>query len=348
MTLELSERGSLTWQVTPDLLGFLDSSAQFTDTNPAWFTTLGYRAEEVESKTYDYFLHPDDKDTSILAFADVQRGKPVLNFENRYRHADGSYRWLAWNSVPVGGRIFCMARDITQQKETEAALKTSAEEAVLREQFIAVLSHDLRNPLAALNSGMNILRRKYGADADRDLLEAMGGSIKRMTGLIDDVMDLARARLGTGISMTMKTAVVLTPTLQQTVQEIRAGQPTAQIVEDYRFDQPVLCEANRIAQLLSNLLSNAISHGDISQPVRVRAYDQNGNFILSVENNGPRISDQARPLLFQPFARGDVRDSQNGLGLGLFIASEIAKGHGGTLTFTSDDDVTVFTLTIPK
>ncbi len=346
--MDVSEKGSLVWTVTPDLLGILDASGVFAETNPAWFETLGWTADEIESRRFSDFLHPDDVAASEAGFDEIERGHNVLGFENRYRTADGSYRWLSWNVVPVGDRYICTARDITQRKDTEAALKSREEEAALREQFVAVLGHDLRNPLAALSSGMNILRRRVDDAETRDLMAEMGASVRRMAGLIDDVMDFARARLGGGLASGDKRASDLTPTLGATVQELRAAHAGVTILETYDFEEPVWCEARRVAQLLSNLLSNAITHGNPDQPIRVRAFDTAGAFVLTVANGGAAIPEAARPMLFAPFARSDLRHSQNGLGLGLFIASEIAKGHGGTLAFTSDGAATVFVFTMPR
>lgn len=346
--VEISDKSSLTWTITPDLLGVLDRSGRFRDTNPAWFRTLGISSTEIETKPFFEFVHPDDIRNTEKAFDDIKTGAAVLGFENRYRHADGSYRWLSWNAVPVDDLFFCSARDVTAQKTAEAALRTREDEAALREQFIAVLGHDLRNPLAAITSGMRLIRRSDDLAYVHGMAEMMGGSVARMAGLIDDVMDFTRARLGIGLVSTCLTRVRLTPTLVATMAELRLAHPGATIVETLDFDEPVACEPGRIAQLLSNLLSNAITHGDRRRPVHVKAFDHEGDFVLSVENAGKGIAAGARATLFEPFARADVRDAQNGLGLGLFIASEIARGHGGALTFASDDRATVFTLTIPK
>ena len=346
--MELSEKGSLTWRITPDLLGIVDASGFFTQTNPAWFATLGYKPDFIESHYFSEFVHPEDIAKTQVVFEELNAGRSCLAFVNRYRHADGSYRWLSWNAVPVEGRFFCSARDISAQKESEAALQTVAQEAALREQFIAVLGHDLRNPLAAMSSGMNILRRMHDDADTRAMLKAMSGSVMRMAGLIDDVMDFARARLGDGLARQPKHPMTLLPTLEQTVQEIRSANPDCAITQHFDFTDPVICEPARIAQLLSNLLSNAVSHGDPARPIHVAAFDEGGAFCLTVANEGLRIPDTARAMLFSPFARADVRESQNGLGLGLFIAAEIAKGHRGTLTFTSDDDGTVFRVEIPQ
>jgi signal transduction histidine kinase len=110
----------------------------------------------------------------------------------------------------------------------------------------------------------------------------------------------------------------------------------------------VNCDAPRISQLFSNLLANAVTHGPEGTPIQVSAKVQGGTFTLAVTNGGAKIPDDMLPTLFEPFHRGGDRPSREGLGLGLFIASEIAKGHGGTLSVTSTDNETVFTFQMPN
>lgn len=108
------------------------------------------------------------------------------------------------------------------------------------------------------------------------------------------------------------------------------------------------CDRDRLGQLVSNLLANAVTHGSPERPIQFEASTEGSEFILSVANAGEPIPEEVRASLFQPFFRGDVRASRNGLGLGLFIASEIAKAHDGTLDFTSDEHGTRFTLRMPR
>jgi signal transduction histidine kinase len=110
---------------------------------------------------------------------------------------------------------------------------------------------------------------------------------------------------------------------------------------------PVHCDGRHIAQLFSNLLGNAFTHGSKDSPVIVRISSGTGGFLLSVSNAGKKIPDAAMERLFQPFSRGEVKPGQEGLGLGLFISSEIARAHGGTLDVMSTNDETVFTFRMP-
>ena len=233
------------------------------------------------------------------------------------------------------------------QAETES--KAHRESALLRDQFIAVLGHDLRNPLAALAAGVGLLSR--GEQLSRrgeKILREMNGSVGRASALVDNLLDLARGRLGGGIAIDRKANVPLTPVLEQVLSEVRRTAPDRVIEESMAIDGPIHCDPSRIGQLASNLLGNAITHGAADSPVRLAAYTEGELFVLWVANAGAPIPDKVRKRLFQPFFRGAARSSRNGLGLGLYIASEIAKAHDGKLEVTSTDEETRFTFTMPR
>jgi sigma-B regulation protein RsbU (phosphoserine phosphatase) len=236
-----------------------------------------------------------------------------------------------------------------QSRITDAAALQSlaAEDAVLREQFIAVLGHDLRNPLAGLAGGTNILTQTHDDPKSVRVLRLMRESIKRMEGLIDNLMDFARGRLGGGIGVTRSPGERIEPTLVQVVNEMRAGHPDRNIVT--RFDVPHAIDVDhaRIAQMFSNLLGNAITHGSEDRPIVVEATMADGDFRLSIANGGEPISQAALDRLFQPFYRGEVRPNMQGLGLGLYIASQIAQAHGGRIDVTSNETETKFTFLMP-
>ena len=235
--------------------------------------------------------------------------------------------------------------NLDRLSRSEATLADVNKEAALREEFIAVLGHDLRNPLASIKAGIDLVRR--GNADTNEMLRLMEGSVSRMSGLIDNVLDFARGRLGDGISLDRRN-VALMPALLQVIDELRRTAPDREIISDIILDGPVYCDAVRIGQLLSNLLANALTHGNATSPVRVNARASHDLFELTVSNAGPPIPAAALEKLFQPFFRREVGASQQGLGLGLHIASQIARAHGGTLAVTSSDKVTTFTLNVPR
>jgi signal transduction histidine kinase len=216
-----------------------------------------------------------------------------------------------------------------------------------RDHFIAILGHDLRNPLASIEAGTRYLQRK-GFDAKSpEVLGLMQKAVLRMNTLIDNVLDLARGRLGGGIRLVRNTGLPLTPVLEQVINELKAVWPDRTIETSLAIVESVDCDRHRVARLLSNLLGNAIVYGAPDQPIRIDGKTDGGMLELSVANAGPPISPEAIERLFVPFTRGDVTSNKQGLGLGLYIASEIAKAHGGTLTVTSTAEETRFTFKMP-
>ncbi len=230
---------------------------------------------------------------------------------------------------------------------SEQALLDERQNAELREQFIAVLGHDLRNPLAAIDAGTRALRKLPTDERAGPLLSMILRSTGRMSGLIGNVLDFARGRLGDGLLVHRKPDTDLTAALTHVIDELRAASPGRVIDSELTLDRPVYCDGPRIAQLCSNLLANALSHGDPNGPVRVVAESSPEAFELRVMNRGTPIPPQWMARLFQPFSRASARPGQEGLGLGLYIAAEIARAHGGTLEAISSDEETRFTLRIP-
>lgn len=228
----------------------------------------------------------------------------------------------------------------------KSQLELEQETAELREQFIAILGHDLRNPLASIAAAARMLRKEEQTDRATKILDLMQGSVIRMSGLIDNVLDFARGQLGGGI--TLKRQVEdLEPILRQVIDELRSSHPDRAIEVSIEFDGPINCDSGRIGQLVSNLLGNALTHGTPDEPVRFSAATGEQRLELWIANGGAPISSDAMTGLFQPFFKGEAGTSQRGLGLGLHIASEIARAHGGTIMVSSDDNETRFTFVMP-
>lgn len=230
---------------------------------------------------------------------------------------------------------------------SEAALLDERATPELREQFIAVLGHDLRNPLSAISGAAHLIAKTPLNERATKLVASLQSSVMRMAGLIDNVLDFARGRLGSGLTLSRDLDAGIEATLRQAVEELRIIAPDRDIIAEYDLTDAVDCDRARIAQLFSNLLGNALTHGAATSPIRIHAATIDGEFVLEVANGGTPIPPAALERLFQPFYRGAVRPSQQGLGLGLFIASEIARAHRGTLSVTSDNQETRFTFRMP-
>ncbi|MEH6757401.1 MAG: PAS domain-containing sensor histidine kinase [Parasphingorhabdus sp.] len=218
----------------------------------------------------------------------------------------------------------------------------------IRDQFVAVLGHDLRNPLAAVAAGTRMLTNSGHLDArDQMIVHEMDASLKRANKLIDDVLDLARGKLGGGFALNYKKNQDLRPVIEQVVTEILVVADDREIIIQLDVGDPVDCDPDRIAQLVSNLLANAVRHGAPDQSIVLAAHKTPKELIISVTNGGEPIPANAIGKLFEPFARGKALNSNQGLGLGLFIVDEIAKAHGGRMIVTSKKAETKFTFQMP-
>lgn len=227
--------------------------------------------------------------------------------------------------------------------ETKAQLMEEQINAELREQFIAILGHDLRNPVGAISSAAQLMFRNSLDEKNLKLAKIIQDSTIRIRGLIDNMLDFASGRLGGGIVLNYDNDKDLEETLHQVITELRTVFPEREISVDLNLNNPIDGDYKRIAQLFSNLLGNAITHGSKGSPIIVRAKSESALFKLSVINKGNKISPEIEKHLFKPFSRGKVHQGKEGLGLGLYIASEIAYAHNGQILVNSTDEETCFT-----
>lgn len=238
--------------------------------------------------------------------------------------------------------------DESRMSASETALLNERESSELREQFIAVLGHDLRTPLSSILTGAELLQRLPLEPKALSIVERIKRSGRRMSSLVDDVVDFTRGRMGGGIALNASDTSELGQHLRHVVAELTDVHAGRTVVSDIALDDTVFCDPKRIAQMLSNLLVNALTHGAQDQPVQVVARSEDGAIFLSVTNAGMPIGPEKMTQLFQPFRRGTNASTSGGLGLGLYIASEIARSHGGILSVTSTEDATTFSFALPK
>ncbi|MHC8383166.1 GAF domain-containing sensor histidine kinase [Pseudomonas sp. LB3P14] len=232
-------------------------------------------------------------------------------------------------------------------QKTEAALRQERETAELREQFIAVLGHDLRNPLFAISAGAEMLLRKLPDPANKQRVRHILTSAQRASRLVDDVLDFARGSLGRGIPVNIEPCPDLEDAVRHVISEVQSVHPDRTIKSSLGDLHSVHCDRERVAQLLSNLVANAVAHGDPDGSIDISAQIKEGQFVLSVKNQG-QIAEDALPHLFRPYSRPASGTPQAGLGLGLYIASQIAQSHGGKLDVVSTEQQgTTFTFSLP-
>jgi len=244
------------------------------------------------------------------------------------------------------------AQLVSGQLETErlhAAAQTDLsderETAELREQFIAVLGHDLRTPLNAFQNGVDLLGMKTRDDAMLQILQRMGRSVDRMSALVDDLVDFTRGRMGGGIAVSLREERGLELQFGQVIAELRAIHSEAEIVDIIQSGISLCCDAGRLCQLLSNLIKNAIVHG-AQAPVQVLVTCTDRRFFMSVTNEGDALPPHVVQQLFKPYWRSPSSTHHEGLGLGLYIVAEIARAHQGAINVASLDGRVCFTFSM--
>ncbi|MDX3907867.1 MAG: sensor histidine kinase [Pigmentiphaga sp.] len=233
-------------------------------------------------------------------------------------------------------------------KESIARYSAGLERA--RDLFVGILAHDLRTPLGAIVMSAQLLTRaeelpeKYRKAATR--IDHSGARMQRM---IDDLLDFARTRLGSTLPLSIA-RTDFEDVCNRAVDEIRAIHPGCEFALDCSGNLVGRWDGNRLAQLLANLLSNAVQHGYPDRPVSVRVRTAENGVIAEVHNEGPAIPAHMRHQIFDPLMRGprySAEKRRSGLGLGLYIARQIAAAHRGTLNVTSSESGTTFVLWLP-
>jgi signal transduction histidine kinase len=240
-----------------------------------------------------------------------------------------------------------IGRGLETEERLEAQEQLIANERKLlhlQEELVAVLGHDLRNPIAALEAGVRQLERETLSEKGRRVLPLMRASLHRAGEMVENLMLHAKSRLGGGITVSMVSDAPVAEAIRQVVEEVRVAAPEQDFDLALSMDRPISCDPARVAQAVSNLLSNAVRYADPGTAVVVRGSTDEEGMDITVSNRGVPIADDAK--LFKPFHRAK-NASGEGLGLGLHIASSIATAHNGRIEVTSDQGMTSFTLKVP-
>lgn len=221
-----------------------------------------------------------------------------------------------------------------------------------RDQFLGILGHDLRNPLGAIIMGASVLSATEGLD-DRSVRIASRilSSARRMDRLVGDLLDLTRTRLGTGLPIS-RAPTDLAQVCRQVVSELRGAHPETPVRFEAKGHLQGEWDSDRLAQVVSNLVGNALQHGAKGRPIVVRARSAGHEALLEVHNEGPPIPKGSLNAIFEPMVRiraapEDARSKS--LGLGLFVAEQIVLAHGGMIAITSTKSGgTTFTVHLPR
>ncbi|MBJ7517160.1 MAG: GAF domain-containing sensor histidine kinase [Stenotrophomonas sp.] len=258
----------------------------------------------------------------------------ALELQQPAEHADGAARDPAVSSE-------------SRLQASEVLNSALRQEGKEREEFIAVLAHDLRNPLQAIRVTSDLLSLSATSEAQQSLLRHLDDSADRMAELIDVTLDFARGRLGSGIALRVRPWRDLSALLANAAEQAMAPYPGCPLIVELALPEVVTCDADRLSQLVSNLLINAAIHGRTGSPIALRGHADDTTLVLDVHNEGV-IAEASMKTLFEPFHRTGDQRLDSGLGLGLYIASQIAVSHGGALTVQSGESIgTTFTLRMP-
>jgi len=324
----------------------------FKHVNPAFTRTLGYREEDLLSKAFVEFVHPDDVEPTNAEVMRLAEGLDTVDFENRYLAADGTWRWLEWKatSLPEEGVIFAIARDITENKQLQELTARQAEELAHSnadlEQFAAVASHDLQAPLRAVGNLADWIEEDLPDDAPTavsDNFRALRDRLEKMQKLVADL--LLYARVGRDKEMLQQTDV--TAMVESITVLLGAPDGFTVIAAD---GLPVFeTTTTPLEQVLRNLIANAIAHHDgTTGTVTVAARARGDYWEFSVSDDGPGIPEGQEQKVFDMLwshSRGDHR----GAGIGLALVKRIVERVDGRVWVEpADGRGTVFCFTWPK
>ncbi len=300
-------------------------------------------------------IHPKDSARAQAMLAAALEPASGGRFECECRVlgiADGQERW-----VRISGQVFFQdgtavravgtLLDVTVQRREEQLARRRLE---FEQQLIGIVSHDLRNPIAAMVTGAAILRQMLPDDSPLKKTAArVANSGERATRLIRDLLDFTQARTGTGIPIARRESDIHL-VCKQAIDEVSFNNPGRQIVHRTEGEGRGIWDPDRIGQVVDNLTRNAVSYGPAGSPITVRSSDRGERVLVEVHNEGAPIPQEVLPTLFEPFKRGERKqDPDRSIGLGLFIVKEIVSAHQGEVTVRSTAaDGTTFFVELPK
>ena len=325
-----------------DIVWTNDAQGQMAGEQAAWGKFTGQDQESYQGYGWSRAIHPDDTQPTIDAWNEAVAEKQPFAFEHRVRRSDGQWRLCSIRAVPVvhdRGEItewVGVHTDITEQRELQQAMRETDRR---KDEFLATLAHELRNPLAPIRNSLQIMKLAGGNPAVVEKsLAIMERQVSQMTHLIDDLMDLSR--ISGGKIVLQKARLSLADVVQDAVDISRpliAERGHALVVD--LPPEPLYLDADRtrLAQVFGNLLNNAAKYTETGGRIRVAVERHNGDVVVAVEDNGVGISAHMLTRVFDMFAQVDrsLEKSQGGLGIGLNIVKRLAEMHDGSIVAES-------------
>ncbi len=326
--------------VSLDLLAIADTDGRFQRLNAAWEQILGYSIADLEGRPFLDFVHPEDVDATLEAMEALGEQKEIINFVNRFRAADGSYRWIEWRSHPEGTTVYAAARDVTERIEREeAALEASR----AKSSFLANMSHELRTPLNGIVGFSDLLLESDLPPTYRSYVENIHTSADTLMALINDILDFSKIEAG---RMDLDPRSVDLPTLlENAVKTVRfvAEKKGLRLLSRVDSSMPRFVEIDpvRLTQVLVNLLGNAVKfteEGEIELKTDLKKRTRKGvRLEFSVRDTGIGIAPEHQQTIFDSFTQADPSATRKfgGTGLGLAISNRIVDQMGDCLHLES-------------
>ncbi len=347
---ESEQRYRAATRLVSDVVWTTSAAGLMEDEQPGWSDFTGQTRDEYGGYGWLTAVHPDDRQPTQVAWTQAVATQQTFVFEHRVRRFDGDWRLCAIRADPVltdDGSIrewIGVHTDITEQKRTEATLRQFAadmsEADHRKDEFLATLAHELRNPLAPIRTGLEVMKLAGGQVAAIEQTRSMmERQLTQMVRLIDDLMDVSRISRG---QLTLRTErVALAAVLQSALEASRPlieqmGHTLSVTVPS----QTILVEADvtRLAQVFVNLLNNAAKYSDRGGHIRLHVARAGSDVVVTVQDTGIGIAADQLPRIFEMFTQVDrsLEKSHGGLGIGLTLVKRLVELHGGGVEAHSD------------
>ncbi len=333
-----------------DLLCIAGVDGRYRRLNPIWEDALGYRVDEIEGRHVVDFVHPDDVPETRKALERLGLGEKVINFVNRIRRKDGSYRFIEWRSAAADGLIYAAARDITERLSLERELLAAKERAEVasrsKSEFLANMSHEIRTPLNGVLGMLQILKAMPLEGDQKTYVETALTSGRSLLALLNDILDLSKVEAG---KMELREAPFSPTAIFESVAalfKIACEEKGLVLTLDIAPDIPAELSGDeaRLRQVLFNLVGNAVkftAKGGVRIAVsRIFSHEPDKvRLFISVSDDGEGIPDGMLSRVFERFTQSDgaFQRKYQGAGLGLPIVKRILELMGGSISVESEE-----------